>query len=106
MKKYLKNNLLRIMNLILIFMSITKKKYKLMEMDANIDYSELMFIFLKIFYLQKFMKKKHAGRNLIFEEKRKKVLEKNLVVNLLELVQVKKVTQVIKSVEYKHSLVS
>ena len=95
------------MNLNLIFMSITKKKYKLMEMDANIDYTaELMFIFLKIFYLQKFMKKKHAARNLIFEEKRKKVLEKNLVVNLLELVQVKKVTQVIKSVEYNHSLVS
>ena len=72
MKKYLKNNLLRIMNLILIFMSITKKKYKLMEMDANIDYSELMFIFLKIFYLQKFMKKKNMLAETLFLKRKEK----------------------------------
>ena len=33
--------------------------------------------------------KGHTDRDLIFEEKRQKALEKNLVVNLLELIQVK-----------------
>ena len=64
------------MNLILIFMSITKKKYKLMEMDANIDYSELMFIFLKIFYLQKFMKKKTCWQKPYFWREKKKSIRK------------------------------
>ena len=47
--------------------------------------------------------KKHVGRDLIFEEKRQKVLEKKLVVNSLELIRVKKaMMQTIKLVEYKH----
>ena len=33
-------------------------------------------------------KKGHTDRDFIFEEKRQKALEKNLVVNLLELIQV------------------
>ena len=33
-------------------------------------------------------KKGHTDRDHIFEEKRQKALEKNLVVNLLELIQV------------------
>ena len=32
--------------------------------------------------------KGHTDRHIIFEEKRQKALEKNLVVNLLELIQV------------------
>ena len=60
------------MNLIVIFMSITKKKYKLMEMDAYIDYSELMFIFLKIFYMQKLMKKNMLAETLFLKRKDKK----------------------------------
>ena len=32
--------------------------------------------------------KGHTDRDIIFEEKRQKALEKNLVVNLLELMQV------------------
>ena len=32
--------------------------------------------------------KGHTDRDFIFEEKRQKALEKNLVVNLLELIQV------------------
>ena len=60
------------MNLIVVFMSITKKKYKLMEMDAHIDYSELMFIFLKIFYMQKLMKK-----TCFWREKTKSIRKKS-----------------------------
>ena len=33
---------------------------------------------------------KHVDTDLIFEEKRQKALEKNLVVNLLEFIRVKK----------------
>ena len=46
-------------------------------------------------YLNKFLlaleihEKGHTDRGLIFEEKRQKALEKNLVLNLLELIQVK-----------------
>ena len=47
--------------------------------------------------------KGHTDRDLIFEEKRQKALEKNLVVNLLELIRVKRVMmQTMKLVEYKH----
>ena len=47
--------------------------------------------------------KGHTDRDLIFEEKRQKALEKNLVVNFLQLIRVKKaMMQTIKLVEYKH----
>ena len=46
--------------------------------------------------------KKHAGRDLIFEEKRQKALERNLVVNLLELIRVSVMMIIMKLVEYKH----
>ena len=73
------------MKLILIFMSIT-------ENDQNTYYLELMFILL--------------NRDLIFEEKRQKALEKKLV-NLLELILVEKIMmQTIKLVEYKYLLVN
>ena len=57
-----------------MFMSITKKKYKLIKMDKN-TYYELMFILLNIFQMQK-LTKKHAGRDLIFEDKRQEALKK------------------------------
>ena len=57
-------------------MSITKKKYKLTEVGINTYYLELIFILLNIFQLQNLMKKKHASRNLIFEEKRQEALGK------------------------------
>ena len=48
-------------------------------------------------------KKKHVGRDLIFVEKRQKGLEKNLIVNLLELIRVKKaMVQTMKLAECKH----
>ena len=45
----LKNILLRFRKLILIFMNIMKKKYKLIKMSVNIFYLELMFIFKKFY---------------------------------------------------------
>ena len=46
--------------------------------------------------------KGHTDRDLIFEEKRQKALEKNLTVHLLELTLVKKIMmQTMKLVEYK-----
>ena len=42
--------------------------------------------------------KKHVDIDLIFEERRQKVLEKNLIVNLLELVQVSVMMQIMKLV--------
>ena len=73
-------------------------KKKLMKMDVNTYYSELMFIFLNIFQLQKLMK--------ILRRKDKKRQKKNLVVNLLELIQVSVLMKIMKLVEYKHLLVS
>ena len=52
-------------------------------------------------YFNKFLlaveidEKRHADRDLIFEEKRQEALEKNLVVNLLELIQVMQKTVMI-----------
>ena len=50
--------------------------------------------------------KDHTDRDLIFEEKRQKTLEKKLTVHLLELILLKKIIiQTIKLVEYKRLLV-
>ena len=46
--EYLTNILLRIMKLILIFIGIKKKKYKLIKISVNIYYLELMFILLNV----------------------------------------------------------
>ena len=50
--------------------------------------------------------KGHTDRDLIFEEKRQKALEKNLVVNLSELIQASVIMKIMKLAEYKHLLVS
>ena len=47
-EKYLKNILLRFITLILIFMSITEKKYKLIKMKVNTYYLKFIFILLNI----------------------------------------------------------
>ena len=44
--------------------------------------------FNKFFLAVEIDEKGYTDRDLIFEEKRQKALEKNLVVNLLELIQV------------------
>ena len=68
-------------------MSIMKK--------IQVDKNGCKYILFRIdVYFNKFLlaveidEKGHTDRDLIFEEKRQKALEKNLVVNLLELIQV------------------
>ena len=63
--------MLMFIKLIYIFMSITKKKYKLAKMDTN-TYLELMFILLNIFQLQKLMKKNMLEETLFMGTKDKK----------------------------------
>ena len=62
------------------------KKYKLIKMSVNIYYLELMFILLNIPQLQKLMKKVILTETLFLRRKDKKHQNKNLVVNLLQLI--------------------
>ena len=71
----------------LYFYEHYEKKYKLIKMCVNIYYLELIFILVSVFLAVKIDEKGHTDRD-IFEEKRQKALENNLVVNLLELIQV------------------
>ena len=51
--------------------------------------------------------KGHTDRDLIFEQKRQKALEKNLTAHLLELILVEKILmQTMKLLKYKHLLVN
>ena len=76
-------------------------------MDVNTYHLELMLILLNIFQPQKLMKKVIIAEILFLRKKDKKHQKKNLVVNSLELIQVKKVImQTMKLVEYKHESVN
>ena len=76
-----------------------EKKYKFMKMDVNIYYLELMFILLNMSYP---WKKVILTEILFLRRKNKKHQRKNLVVNLLELIRVKKtLMQTMKPAEYK-----
>ena len=83
-------------------MSVTKKiqvdengcKYILFRMDLY---------FTEYLLAIEIDKNGHTDRDLIFEEKKQTALQKNLAVNLLELIRVKKaMIQTIKLVGYKH----
>ena len=50
--------------------------------------SRIDVYFIECFLEVEIDEKGHTDRDIIFEEKRQKALEKNLVVNLLELIQV------------------
>ena len=77
----LKSILLRFMKLILIFINIIKKE---IQVDKN---GGEYILFRTDIYFNKFLlaieidEKGHTDRDLIFEEKRQKALEKKLVVN-------------------------
>ena len=94
------------MKLILILVSIIKK--------IQVDNNGQQYILFRIdIYFTKYClaveidEKGHTDRDLIFEEKRQKALEKNLTVHLLELILVKKIMmQTMKLVEYKCLLVN
>ena len=77
---------------------------KLTKMVTNTYYLEFMSTLLNIFQPQKLMNKTTRQRTYI-EKKRQEVLEKNLVVSLLELIQVMQkevMIQIMKLVKYKH----
>ena len=63
-------------------------------------YLEINIYFTKYSLAVEIDEKVHTDRDLIFEEKRQKALEKNLTVHLLELILVKKIMmQIMKLVE-------
>ena len=103
LKKYSNNILLRFIKLILIFVSITEKKNthwwkwrKYVLFGTDVYFTEYILAV-------EIDEKGHTDRNLIFEEKWQEALKKNLVVDLLELIRVKKaMMQTMKLVEYKH----
>ena len=75
------------MKLILIFMNIMKK------IQADENGCKYILFRIDIFFSEQFVaaeidEKGHTDRDIIFEEKRQKALGKNLVINLLELIQV------------------
>ena len=66
-----------------------------MKKKIQVDKNGCKYILFRIdVYFNKFLlgveigEKGHTDRDLIFKEKRQKTLEKNLVVNLLEVIQV------------------
>ena len=81
-----------------------EKKYKLIKMGVNIYYLELMFISINFYQQQKLMKKDILTEILFLKKKDKKHQKKNLLVNLLELIQV--VIQIMRLVIYMHLLKS
>ena len=69
--------------------------YEHYEKKIQVDKNGCKYILFRIdVYFNKFLlaveidEKGHTGRDSVFEGKRQKALEKNLVVNLLELIQV------------------
>ena len=96
----------KIYKLILFFVSIAKRNYRLTKIGMGTYYLELMFILLNIFQPQRLMKKTCWQRPFFLEEKRQKALEKKLCCKFIELIRVKKaMMQNIKLIEYKHSSV-
>ena len=86
-----------------------EKKYKLIKMGVNIYYLELIFILVSVFQQQKLMKKDILTETLFLKKKDKKHQKKNLVVNLLELIQVMQkmvMIQIMRLVTQKHLLMS
>ena len=76
-------------------------------MVANTYYLEIDVYFIEYPLAVEIDEKKHADRDLIFEEKTRSTRKKNLVVKLLESILAKTIMiQIMKLVEYKHSLVS
>ena len=78
-------------------------------MGVNIYYLEMIFIFVSVFQQQKLMKKDKLIEKLFLMKKDKKRQEKNLVVNLLELIHVMQkmvMVQIVRLVMYKHLLMS
>ena len=86
-----------------------KKKYNLIKMGVNIYHLELMFILISFYQLQILMKKDILTDIFFLRKKDKKHQKKNLVVNLLELIQEMQkmvMIQIMRLVIQKHLLMS
>ena len=71
------------MKLILIFMSIAKTKIKVDKNEREYILFRIDVYFTEYFLAVEIDEQNHEGRKLIFEEKRQKALEKNLIANLI-----------------------
>ena len=77
------------------------------KIQVNINGHEYILIRIDVYFSEYLLaveidEKGHTDRDLIFEEKRQKALEKNLVVNLSELIQASVIMKIKKLSEYKH----
>ena len=77
------------------------------KIQVNINGHEYILIRSDVYFSEYLLaveidEKGHTDRDLIFEEKRQKALEKNLVVNLSELIQASVIMKIMKLSEYKH----
>ena len=79
------------MKLILIFMSIIKKKDKNDKNDCKYILFRIDIYFTEYFQQQKLMKKVILTETLFLKKEDKKRYKKNLTVNLLELILVGKI---------------
>ena len=106
-RKILEEYSVKIYNIDPYFYEHYRKK---IQTDKNV--SEYILFRIDIYFTEYFLaieidEKRHTDRDLIFEEKRQKALEKNLIVNLLELILVEKaMMQTMKLVEYRSLSVS
>ena len=73
-----KNILLRFMKFILVFMNITEKKIQVDENGCKYILFRIDVYFTEYFLVVEIDRKGHPDRDLIFEEKRHKALEKKL----------------------------
>ena len=89
---------------------LKKKKRKKKQVDENgckYILSRIDVYFTEYLLAVEVDEKGHTDRDLIFEKKIQEALEKNLDVNLLELIRIRKaIMQTVKQVDYKHLLVT
>ena len=84
-----------------------RKKIQVDENGCKYILFRIDFYFTEYLLAVEIDEKGQTNRDLIFEEKRRKLLEKNLSVNLLELIRVRKaMMQTMKQADYKHLLVN
>ena len=79
------------MKLILILVNIMKKKIQVDNNGKKYILFRIYFYFTKYCLAVEIDEKGHTDRDLIFEQKRQKALEKNLIVHLLDLILVQKI---------------
>ena len=102
MKKILEEYFVKIYEIDLYIYEHYKEK-----IQVNINGHEYILIRIDVYFSEYLLaveidEKGHTDRDLIFEEKRQKALEKNLVVNLSELIQASVIMKIMKLSEYNH----